>query len=116
MVGDDKVSNEEQDEILAHLLDEVRMVEDSVPHVSAGDDGLPLGASNELVETTNASGIEMQALTTETITANVVITLLHSGLSINQICAIFDTGASKPFVKIVRECIRGILVALPKPA
>ena len=45
-----------------------------------------------------------------------VITLLHSGLSVKQICAIFDTGASKPFVKTVRECIRGILVALPKSA
>ena len=118
LVGYDKVSNEEQDEILEHLLDEVLMVEDSP--VSASDDGNfstdGRRLKNELVETTNASGIDMQALTTETITANLVITLLHSGLSVKQICAIFDTGASKPFAKTVRECIRGILVALPKSA
>ena len=67
LVGYDKVLNEEQDEILEHLLDEVLMVEDSLSPVSASDDGdLSTGGrlKNELVETTNASGIDMQALTT----------------------------------------------------
>ena len=71
LVGYDKVSNEEQDEILEHLFGEVLMVKDSLSHVSAGDDGdLSIDGSktgrlkNELVETTNASGIGMQALTT----------------------------------------------------
>ena len=39
LVGYDKVSNEEQDETLEHLLGEVLMVEDSLSPVSAGDDG-----------------------------------------------------------------------------
>ena len=47
----------------APSLDEGLMVDGSVSHVSVGgDDDLPLGASNELVETTNASGIDMQSL------------------------------------------------------
>ena len=54
------------------------MVEDSLSPVSASDDGdlsTDGRLKNELVETTNASGIDMQALTTETITANLVITV-----------------------------------------
>ena len=35
-------------------------------------------------------------------------------MSLEQICAIYDTGASKPFVKTVKECIKGILIQLPK--
>ena len=41
---------------------------------------------------------------------------MHCGLSVSQICEIYDTGASKPFVETVRECTKGILVALPASA
>ena len=65
LVGYDKVSNEEQDEILEHLLDEVFVMEDSPVFASEdGDLSTDGRLKNGLVETTNASGIDMQALTT----------------------------------------------------
>ena len=69
-----------------------------------------------ITEITSASGLDFEALKTEAITSNLMITLLHCGLSVSQISAIYDTGASKPFVKTVRECIKGILVTLPASA
>ena len=46
--------------------------------------------AESLIETTN---VDITALTTETVTSELVVVLLHSGLSVEQICAIYDTGA-----------------------
>ena len=41
-------------------------------------------------------------LSSAKVTSTLLITLLGSGLSVEQICAIYDTGASKPFVRTVK--------------
>ena len=41
-----------------------------------------------------------------------MVTLLACGLECEQICSIFDTGATKPFVQSIRQCTHGILVSL----
>ena len=69
--------------------------------------------AESLIKTTN---VDITVLATETVTSELVVVLLHSGLSVKQICSIYDTGASKPFVKTVRECIRNVLVSLPASA
>lgn len=97
LVGYGNVPQAEQDGIVEHLLDELLMVQDT----------------ESLIESAN---VDVTALATEDITSGLVVVLLHSGLSIKQICAIYDTGASKPFVKTVRECIRSVLVAPPASA
>ena len=98
MVGYDNTPEEEQDSIIENLFEEMGLM------------------TEVITETTRASGLDFEALQTEAITSNLIITLMHCGLSVSQICAIYDTGASKPFVKTVRECIKGILVALPASA
>ena len=69
--------------------------------------------AESLIKTTN---VDITVLATETVTSELVAVLLHSGLSVKQICSIYDTRASKPFVKTVRECIRNVLVSLPASA
>jgi len=98
LVGYDNTPQEEQDTIIENLFEEMNLMTETI------------------IETTTASGLDFEALRTEAITSNLMITLMHCGLSVSQICAIYDTGASKPFVKTVRECIQGILVALPASA
>ena len=98
LVGYDNTPEEEQDNIIENLFEEMNLTTEAI------------------IETTTASGLDFEALRTEEITSNLMITLMHCGLSVSQICAIYDTGASKPFVKTVRECIQGILVALPASA
>ena len=98
MVGYDNTPEDEQDSIIENLFEEMGLM------------------TEVITETTRASGLDFEALQTEAITSNLIITLMHCGLSVSQICAIYDTGASKPFVKTVRECIKGILVALPASA
>ena len=98
LVGYDNTPEEEQDNIIENLFEEMNLMTEAI------------------IETTTASGLDFEALRTEAITSNLMITLMHCGLSVSQICAIYDTGASKPFVKTVRECIQGILVALPASA
>ena len=65
-------------------------------------------------ESTRASSLEVAALLSEKANTNLLVTLLACGLECEQICSIFDTGATKPFVQSVRECIHGILVSLPE--
>ena len=98
LVGYDNTPEEEQDNIIENLFEEMNLMTEAI------------------TETTRVSGLDFEALRTEAITSNLMITLMHCGLSVSQICAIYDTGASKPFVKTVRECIKGILVALPASA
>jgi len=98
MIGYDDTPEEEQDSIIENLFEEMGLM------------------TEVITEITSASGLDFEALKTEAITSNLMITLMHCGLSVSQISAIYDTGASKPFVKTVRECIKGILVALPASA
>jgi hypothetical protein len=44
-----------------------------------------------------------------------MITLLACELKCEQLCSVFDTGATKPFVQSIRECSHGIFVSLPEP-
>ena len=48
------------------------------------------------------------------VNTNLMVTLLACGLECEQICSIFDTGATKPFVQSIRQFIHGILVSLPE--
>ena len=59
-------------------------------------------------ESTRASPLDVAALLFEKVNTNLLVTLLACGLECEQICSIFDTGATKPFARSVRECIHGI--------
>ena len=63
---------------------------------------------------TSADSTNLSAIRSHQVTSTLLITLLGSGMTVEQICAIYDTGASKPFVKTLKECIRGILIKLPQ--
>ena len=63
---------------------------------------------------TSADSTNLSAIRSHQVTSTLLITLLGSGMTVEQICAIYDTWASKPFVKTLKECIRGILIKLPQ--
>ena len=52
----------------------------------------------------------LRTLSSAKATSTLLVTLLGSGMTVEQIYAIYDTGASKSFVKTERECIKGILI------
>jgi len=65
-------------------------------------------------ESTRASPLNVAALLSEKVNTNLLVTLLTRGLECEQICSIVDTGATKPFVQSIRECIHYILVSIPE--
>ena len=59
---------------------------------------------------TTSDTLNLRLLSSAKVTSTPLITLLGSGMSVEQMCAIYDTGASKPFVKTVKKYIKGILI------
>ncbi|MAF40236.1 MAG: hypothetical protein CL859_00015, partial [Cyanobium sp. ARS6] len=136
MIGYDKVSSSEQNDIVEGVLREIGLMmydddDDDDDHVNStdkSDDDTSVdsvgGYMHSRIHTshphhdtnlsTTADSTNLSAIRSPQVTSTLLISLLGSGMTVEQICAIYDTGASKPFVKTLKECIRGILIKLPK--
>ena len=141
MVGYENVTQQEQCDIVEALMSDMNLMmyddesDNEMPGLEPGSDsdsddegvsgralGDPPSHPKPITHTykdpysfaTTADTLNLRLLSSAKVTSTLLITLLGSGLSVEQICAIYDTGASKPFVKTVKECIKGILIQLPK--
>ena len=102
-------SQHSEDEILAASGDDwpADLRNDVVPQV-------PSSHKESYSLETTADTLNLILLSSAKVTSTLLITLVGRGMSAEQICAIYGTGASKPFAKAVKECIKGILIQLLK--
>ena len=64
---------------------------------------VPSSHKNPYSLATTANTLNLRLLSSAKVKSTLLITLLGSGMSVEQMCAIYDTGASKPFVKTVKD-------------